>query len=122
MTQEAGAFRLRRSLLFMPGSNPRALEKARGLDCDVVVLDLEDSVAPEAKPQARDAVCADVRTFGRREVAIRINALSSAWGADDLAAVRAAKPDAIILPKVAGAADIGAVMDKGSSPAVWAMI
>ena len=114
--------RLRRSLLFMPGSNARAMEKARTLACDVVVLDLEDAVAPDAKKSARDAVCAAVREqrFGKREVAVRINALSSPWGADDLAAVRAAKPDAILLPKVNNASDVAAAADDKIS--IWAMI
>lgn len=111
--------RLRRSVLFMPGSNARALDKARTLACDVVALDLEDSVAPEAKAAARDAVCAAVKNYADREVVVRINALSSPWGRDDLAAVAAAKPDAIVLPKVNSPADIDAA--KSSVP-LWAMI
>jgi citrate lyase beta subunit len=105
----------------MPGSHGRAMEKARTLPCDVVVLDLEDAVAPDAKLAARDAVCALVaaRPFGAREVAVRINALSSSWGADDLEAVAAARPDAIILPKVIGPAEIGAAQ---RGIAIWAMI
>jgi citrate lyase subunit beta / citryl-CoA lyase len=109
----------RRSVLFVPGSNPRMLEKARGLPCDVVVLDLEDSVAPEAKDAARDAVCAAVRTYGRREVVVRINPLASPHGKGDLEAVRAVSPDAVLLPKVESAADIHAA--KGPL-AIWAMI
>ena len=114
--------RLRRSLLFMPGSNARAMEKARTLACDVVVLDLEDAVAPSAKESARDAVCAAVRErrFGARETVVRINVLSSPWGHADLAAVRAAKPDAILLPKVNDASDIAAASD-GKIP-IWSMI
>jgi citrate lyase subunit beta/citryl-CoA lyase len=117
--------RPRRSLLFMPGSNARALEKARRLDCDVVVLDLEDSVAPEAKEQARMAVCAAVAAhdFGHKEVAVRVNALSSVFGHDDLEAVAKAGPDAIILPKVSGAAEAGGAHRAiPSSIALWAMI
>ena len=113
--------RPRRSVLFMPGSNARAMEKARSLDCDVVVLDFEDAVAPQAKAVARDAVCACLAAgdFGNREVAVRINALSSPWGIADLDAVAAAKPDAIILPKVTGAKDINAAQ-RGIR--LWAMI
>ncbi len=94
----------RRSALFVPGSNPRALEKAAGLPADVVILDLEDAVAPEVRPEARTRVCKLVasRPFGRREVAVRINALSTPWGHDDLAAVADAAPDAVLLPKVDG--------------------
>lgn len=95
------------------------LEKARGLSCDVVVLDLEDSVAPEAKDAAREAVCAAVRSYGAREVVVRINPLASSHGKADLEAVRAAAPDAILLPKVESPADIVAVT--GSLP-IWAMI
>jgi citrate lyase subunit beta/citryl-CoA lyase len=113
--------RPRRSVLFMPGSNARAMEKARTLACDVVALDLEDAVAPHAKESARRAVCEAVAAggFGNREVAVRINALSSVWGPADLEAVEKVRPDAIILPKVTGAAEIGAVR---SSLALWAMI
>ncbi len=111
--------KVRRSVLYVPGSNPRALEKARGLPCDAVALDLEDSVTPELKVSARQAVCAALKNYGPREVVVRINALSSAWGADDLAALRQARPDGIILPKVQTASDIAAA--KGDIP-VWAMI
>jgi len=111
--------RVRRSVLFMPGSNARALEKARTLPCDVVALDLEDSVAPDAKAAARDAVCAAVKNFGHREVVVRINALSSPWGRDDLAAMRAAKPDAIVLSKIGGAEDVAAAQ---CGVPLWAMI
>jgi citrate lyase subunit beta/citryl-CoA lyase len=95
------------------------LEKARGLPCDVVVLDLEDSVVPEAKDTARAAVCAAVRNYGPREVVVRINPLASPYGQADLQAVRDAAPDAVLLPKVEGQADIHAI--KGPL-AIWAMI
>ena len=117
--------RPRRSVLFMPGSNARALEKAPGLDCDVVVLDLEDAVAPEAKDSARSAVCQAVTAcaFGNKEVAVRVNALSSPQGHADLEAVARAHPDAVILPKVSSAADVGAAHRAiPSSIAVWAMV
>jgi citrate lyase subunit beta/citryl-CoA lyase len=95
------------------------LEKARGLPCDVVVLDLEDSVAPEAKEAAREAVCAALKDYGQHETVVRINALTGPWGRADLDAVSAARPDAILLPKVERAADIAAA--KTSVP-LWAMI
>ena len=110
--------RIRRSVLFVPGSNARALEKARTVPCDVVALDLEDSVAPQAKHAAREAVCAAVKHFAPREVVVRINSLSSPWGQDDLAALQNA-PDAILLPKVGDAADVAAAE---SGIPVWAMI
>jgi citrate lyase subunit beta/citryl-CoA lyase len=95
------------------------LEKARSLSCDVVVLDLEDSVASEAKEAARAAVCAAVKDYGKREVVVRINPLVSAHGKADLQAIRAAAPDAILLPKVESAADIAAA--RGAIP-IWVMI
>ncbi|HLJ71512.1 MAG TPA: CoA ester lyase [Roseiarcus sp.] len=103
------AARPRRSVLYVPGSNPRALTKARSLAADALILDLEDSVAPEQKASAREQVAAAVREggFGRREVVVRINALQSPWGREDLAFAAAALPDAILLPKVDGP---GAVM------------
>jgi citrate lyase subunit beta/citryl-CoA lyase len=112
-------FKPRRSILFVPGSSAKMLEKARGLPCDVVVLDLEDSVVPEAKDTARAAVCAAVRNYGPREVVVRINPLASPYGQADLQAVRDAAPDAVLLPKVEGQADIHAI--KGPL-AIWAMI
>jgi citrate lyase subunit beta/citryl-CoA lyase len=100
--------RPRRSVLYMPGSNARALEKARTLGADGLILDLEDAVAPDAKETARMQVCDAVRAggFGRREVLIRINGLDTAWGADDLAAATAARPDAILVPKVSDPGDL----------------
>ena len=122
------AARPRRSALYMPASNARAVEKARQLPCDVVILDLEDAVAPDMKPEARAAAVAAVKAggFGRREVAIRVNGLSTPWGADDLAAAAAAGPDAVVVPKVNSAADVAAY-DAGlkAAPArtmLWAMI
>src|SRR5207237_6179114 len=105
-----GHARPRRSALYMPASNARAVEKARALACDVVILDLEDAVAPDMKAAARDAAVAAVRAggFGRREVAIRINALSTPWGREDLAAAAAAGPDAVLVPKVDSPADVAA--------------
>ncbi len=109
----------RRSVLFVPGSSAKMLDKARTLPCDVVVLDLEDSVAPQAKDAARDLVCAAISTYRQREVVVRINALASQWGEADLEAVGSAGADAVLLPKVQSAADIEAA--RGPLP-VWAMI
>ncbi|MDR3374239.1 MAG: aldolase/citrate lyase family protein, partial [Ancalomicrobiaceae bacterium] len=122
--------RPRRSVLYMPGSNARALEKARSLPADAVILDLEDSVAPDAKDAARAQVAAAVKAggFGKREVIIRVNGLRTPWGADDLKAAAEAGPDAILIPKVESASeirDIGARLDDlGIAPAtrLWAMI
>lgn len=96
--------RPRRSVLSMPGSNARALEKAGGLPCDVVLIDLEDAVAPEAKGEARARVAAAVseKRFGPREVVVRINPLDGDHGEDDLAALAPAVPDGILVPKVTG--------------------
>jgi len=93
--------RPRRSVLYMPGSNARAMEKARTLPADAVILDLEDAVAPDAKAQARDLIVQALSQggFGRREVLVRINGLDTAWWRDDLA-VGAAKPDAVLVPKI----------------------
>ncbi len=93
--------RPRRSVLYMPGSNARAIEKARDLPADAVILDLEDAVAPDAKGQARELIVQELQKggFGGREVLVRINGLDTAWWRDDLA-VAAAGPDGLLLPKV----------------------
>jgi citrate lyase subunit beta / citryl-CoA lyase len=121
--------RPRRSVLYLPGSSARALDKAKTLPADAVILDLEDGVAPDAKDLARQQIAAAVRAgFGRREVVVRINSLASAWGEDDLWAVAAAKPDAILIPKVNSAHDIHRVAQRLSDVpevgdvAIWAMI
>lgn len=121
--------RPRRSVLYMPGSNARALEKAKTLAADALILDLEDAVAPDAKDSARDQVVTAVRTgFGKREVIVRINALDSEWGDRDLLAVAAAKPDAVLIPKVQTARDIHRVehrlqhVPEAAAIAIWAMI
>lgn len=103
--------RPRRSMLYMPGSNARALEKARTLPADGVILDLEDSVAPDAKAVAREQVAAAVaaKGFGRREVLVRINALDTPWWADDLTAAAQAKPDGILVPKISSVAELRTV-------------
>ena len=101
--------RPRRSVLYMPGSNARALEKARTIPADTLILDLEDAVAPQAKELARRQVCDAVRSkaYGGRELLIRVNGLGTPWFADDVQAAVAAGPDAIVLPKASSAADIG---------------
>jgi citrate lyase subunit beta/citryl-CoA lyase len=122
------AVRPRRSALYMPASNPRAVEKAKSLDCDVVILDLEDAVLPDAKAAARDAAVAAVRAggFGRREVVVRVNALDTPWGEADLAAIAGAGPDAVLVPKVRGPGDVAlydaALASAPPSTALWAMI
>ena len=122
--------RPRRSALYMPGSNARALEKAATLDVDCLLLDLEDAVAPEAKDMARTQIAEAVsaRPYGNREVVIRINGLETPWGEDDLAAAVKANPDAILVPKVNGPADLQMVAHKlsllGASAdlKLWAMM
>ena len=122
--------RPRRSPLFMPGSNARALEKARNLPADVIILDLEDSVAPDAKGLARDQVAQAIsaKGFGKREVWIRTNSLDSAWWVDDSAMAGQAKPDGILVPKVSSVEDLETIGDRlaaihaDPSIKVWAMI
>ncbi len=119
--------RARRSVLFVPASNPRAVEKARTLACDAVILDLEDSVAPEMKAAARDAALAAAAAgFGDREVVIRCNGLDTPWGGDDLAAAALAGPHAVLAPKARSAADVAA-LERALSAApertrLWLMI
>jgi citrate lyase subunit beta/citryl-CoA lyase len=122
--------RPRRSVLYMPGANDRALEKAKSLPADAVILDLEDSVAPEAKVQARERVCFAVREggYGRRELVIRTNALETVWGTADLLAAAEAAPDAILIPKVAHPGDIisaAKILKSVNAPErtrIWAMM
>ena len=122
--------RPRRSLLFMPGSNARALEKARNLPADGLILDLEDSVAPDAKPKAREQIAAAIAAqgFGKREILIRTNSIDTPFWRDDMAMAGKAKPDGILVPKVSTPEDlktIGNLLDDiGADPSikVWAMI
>jgi citrate lyase subunit beta / citryl-CoA lyase len=117
--------RPRRSVLYLPASNARAVEKARALSCDTVILDLEDAVAPDAKAEARRAAAAAVQAggFGARELVVRVNGLDTPWGADDLAAIAAVGPDAILTPKISSAAGLAAVRAAaGPHPPLWAMI
>src|SRR5258705_10295053 len=121
MNDALAAVRPRRSVLFMPGSNARALEKARTLAADALVLDLEDAVAPEMKLEARAQVAAAGRAGGyrRRGIGVPANALGTPWGRDDLAAAAAAGADALLLPKVEAAETVtAAIAPLGSKPAV----
>ena len=122
--------RPRRSVLYMPGSNARAIEKARTLPADGIIIDLEDAVAPDAKVQAREQVAAAVRAggFGAREVFIRVNGIDTPWHADDLAAAAHAAPDAILVPKINNSEQLEMVgrrlLDMGTNhkTRIWAMI
>lgn len=122
--------RPRRSVLFMPGSNARAIAKARTLPADGIILDLEDSVAPDAKAGARAQIAQEVAAggFGGRELIIRVNHLQSPWWQDDLAMAAVARPDAILVPKILGPDDIDLIARKldelKADPAlrVWVMI
>jgi len=124
------ALRPRRSVLYMPGSNARALEKAKALPADALILDLEDAVAPDAKDLARDQVVAAVKAggFGRREVAIRVNGLDTPWADADLAAAATSGADAVLVPKISAATDIHDViarLGKAGAPQslkIWAMM
>ncbi|CAB4774569.1 unannotated protein [freshwater metagenome] len=119
-----------RSVLYMPGANDRALEKAKTIPCDGLILDLEDSVAPEAKPAARDAVCAAAASgeYGRRTVTIRVNSLGTEWHDADLAAAAQAGPAGIVVPKVNSAEEVRglvAAMEEAGAPEhtrLWAMV
>jgi len=121
--------RPRRSVLYMPGSNARALEKGRDLPADCLILDLEDAVAPEAKLQARDAVVKALQKgFGEREVLVRINGLDTRWWVEDINAAAAVRPDGVLVPKVSSPRqlqDLAArLVDMGTDPhvRVWAMM
>jgi citrate lyase subunit beta / citryl-CoA lyase len=122
--------RPRRSVLYVPAANSRALEKARGLDVDGIIFDLEDAVAPDAKLAARDAVAASLSAggYGRREKLLRINALASPWGKDDLAAASRLALDGVLLPKVESADAVREVaallLAHGASEkmAIWCMM
>lgn len=125
MAGQGPVARPRRSVLYMPASNARALQKARELPCDVVVIDLEDSVAPDAKAHARDEAVAAIAAggFGRREVVLRVNGHDTVWGADDLAAARQSGADAVLAPKVSTVADIRRYAEGlGGALPMWAMI
>jgi citrate lyase subunit beta/citryl-CoA lyase len=119
-----------RSVLYMPASNERALEKARSIPCDGLILDLEDAVAPGAKPAAREAACAAAASgeYGRRTLTIRVNAIGTEWHDDDLAAAAKAGPHAVVVPKVNSADEVHRLVDaleKAGAPdhtTLWAMV
>lgn len=122
--------RPRRSVLYMPGANERALEKAKTIPADALILDLEDAVAPDAKPAARDRVCAAASSgeYGLKEVVIRVNGLDTQWGADDLRAAAKAGPAAVLVPKIGSVDDIARVereLEAAGAPdstRIWAML
>jgi citrate lyase subunit beta / citryl-CoA lyase len=119
-----------RSVLYMPGSNERALEKAKSIPCDGLILDLEDAVAPDAKPAAREAACAAASSgdYGRRTVTVRVNGIGTEWHDDDIVAAAQAGPDAIVVPKVDSAEQVHrlvAAIEKAGAPdhtRLWAMV
>jgi citrate lyase subunit beta / citryl-CoA lyase len=125
-----GAITPRRSVLYMPGANERAVEKARTLAADAIIFDLEDATAPDAKVEARGRVCAAVASgeYGHRELTIRVNGLDTEWHADDLRAAAEAGPAAVVVPKVGSVADVAAIekgLEAAGAPdhtAIWAMV
>ncbi len=122
--------RPRRSVLYMPGANERALEKAKGLVADALILDLEDAVAPDAKVEARARVCAAATSgeYGTKEIAIRANGLDTAWHSDDLRAIAEAGPAAVVVPKINSVADVHAIeaaLEAAGAPdhtTIWGML
>ena len=119
-----------RSVLYMPGSHERALEKAKSIPCDGLILDLEDAVAPDAKPAAREAACAAAASgeYGRRTLTIRVNSIGTEWHDADLTAAAQAGPDAVVVPKVGSAAEVRqlvAALERAGAPdhtTLWAMV
>jgi citrate lyase subunit beta / citryl-CoA lyase len=126
----ANDLRPRRSVLYMPGANERALEKAKGLAADSLILDLEDAVAPDAKAEARDRVCAAAGSgeYGQKEIAIRANGLDTEWHAADVTAIARSGAAAIVVPKVNSVEDVAAVesaLEAAGAPAsltIWGML
>ena len=113
-----------RSVLYMPSSNERALEKAKTLSADAIIFDLEDAVAPEAKELARERACAAAGSgeYGKKTLTIRCNGLDTPWGAGDLKAAAAAGPDAVVIPKVSGPEHLKRIADLAGDTRVWAMV
>jgi citrate lyase subunit beta/citryl-CoA lyase len=128
--EAGGEFVPLRSVLYMPGSNERALEKAKSIACDALILDLEDAVAPDAKPAAREAACTAAASgdYGRRTVTIRVNSIGTEWHDADLAAAAQAGPDAVVVPKVGSAAEVQQLvtaLEAAGAPdhtTLWAMV
>jgi len=129
MSSDEATMRPRRSVLYMPAANERALEKAKTIPADAIIFDLEDAVAPEAKPQARDQAVAAVTSgeYGRRELTIRCNGLATPWGGDDLDAAGGAAPAAVVIPKVDSPEyldEVAARLDAtgATETGIWAMV
>jgi citrate lyase subunit beta / citryl-CoA lyase len=114
---------MRRSVLYMPAANERALEKAKGIACDAIIFDLEDAVAPDAKEAARANAVAAASSgdYGSRELTIRCNGLDTAWGADDLAAASASGAAAVVVPKVSSVSELDRIAEHTAKP-IWAMV
>lgn len=120
----------RRSVLYMPGANDKALEKAKGLPCDAIIFDTEDSVAPDMKEAAREKVAAAATSgdYGRRELTIRVNSLETPWFDDDVRSAAAAGPSGVVVPKIQSPADVARVeslLEAGGAPdhtRIWAML
>lgn len=121
---EGGAFRPRRSVLYLPAANARAIEKARGLPADCVIIDLEDAVAPDAKPAAREAAIAaiDAGGWGRREIAVRVNGLGTQWAADDLQAAAGSAAAVVVVPKIDGPKDAARAVAAAGGKPVWVLV
>lgn len=123
-------YRPRRSVLYMPGANDKALEKAKGLPTDAIIFDTEDSVAPDMKSVAREKVAAAVASgeYGRRELTIRVNSIETEWHVDDVRSAAAAGPSAVVVPKINSAADVASVealLESAGAPdhtMIWAML
>ncbi|WP_183100112.1 HpcH/HpaI aldolase/citrate lyase family protein [Nocardioides pelophilus] len=130
MTSQESSIKPLRSVLYMPSSNERALEKAKTIAADAIIFDLEDAVAPDAKPAARDAAAAAVRSgeYGRRELIIRVNGIGTEWHDDDIKAAAAAGPDVVLVPKVNSAEEVHqlvAALEAAGAPertTLWAMV
>ena len=129
-TDAAPTYRPRRSVLYMPGANDKALEKAKGLACDAIIFDTEDSVAPDAKAEARGKVAAAATSgeYGRRELTIRVNGLDTEWFEDDVRSAAQAGPSGVVVPKINSAADVATVerlLESAGAPdhtRIWAML
>ena len=123
-------YRPRRSVLYMPAANQRALEKAKDIPAEALIFDLEDAVAPDSKELAREQACnaAASSDYGNRELTIRCNGLDTPWGREDILAAAEAAPSAVVIPKVDGPeylAEVSEVLDEGGAPAateIWAMV
>ena len=126
----SASYRPRRSVLYMPAANERALEKAKEIPADALIFDLEDAVSPESKEVARAQACAAVSSaeYGNRELTIRCNGLETPWGVDDILAAASAAPAAVVIPKVDGPEyldRVSSLLDEGGAPAstrIWAMV